>query len=118
MKLEQQVTSLELSKKLCELGAKQESLFYWTRRTDNKKIFIKDYGVYQGKRPDNDDEFSAFTVAELGNILDFYDQQKTDKHGFNEYISKRGDIEMSDRNPANSLAKMLIYLLENNLIEL
>jgi hypothetical protein len=29
MKLEQQVTSLELSKKFRGLGAKQESLFWW-----------------------------------------------------------------------------------------
>ena len=29
MKLEDQVVSLELAKKLKELGVKQESLFYW-----------------------------------------------------------------------------------------
>ena len=29
MKLEQQVVSLELAKKLKELGVKQDSLFYW-----------------------------------------------------------------------------------------
>ena len=31
MKLENQVTNLELSRKLKELGVKQESLFWWVR---------------------------------------------------------------------------------------
>jgi hypothetical protein len=31
MKIEKQVISLELSKKLKELGIKQESAFYWER---------------------------------------------------------------------------------------
>lgn len=70
MKIEQQVTSLEISKRLKELGVKQESLFYWSS-----------YGMKFKKEtheliPENEinpsfmeDYISAFTVAELGEML-------------------------------------------------
>ena len=80
MKLEQQVTSLELSKKLKELGVKQEGLFLWTLDESYDKegtLLMKDgHGHYSLL-----DEFcsysfnkynyncSAFTVAELGELL-------------------------------------------------
>lgn len=39
MNLEQQVTNLELSKKLKSLGVKQESLFWWVREMTNKRNY-------------------------------------------------------------------------------
>ena len=86
MKLEQQVTSLKLSKKLKELGVKQESLFLWFRYWKFPKVEEPSYE----KREDwisvenelyyKSDKFkdptgynkliaSAFTVAELGEML-------------------------------------------------
>ena len=44
MKLQNQVCSLELSKKLKELGVKQESLWYWIRDDDNVGIGFSEYG--------------------------------------------------------------------------
>src|SRR5438874_1108848 len=78
MKLEQQVCSLELAKKLKELGAKQESLFYWVDLNfGGARGELKPYPMfYQQQRPwDKGDLYSehwlasAFTVAELGEML-------------------------------------------------
>src|SRR3990167_9737514 len=76
MKLENQVTSLELSKRLKELGIKQDSLFWWIIPTDsdykanpkNKSVLIYEKELCRdgncGHKP-----ISAFTVSELGELL-------------------------------------------------
>ena len=76
MKLEEQVCSLELAKRLKELGVKQESLFRWThalawsKSTDGRKTpgRGKDYVEY-GNAKAHKDFIAAFTVAELGEML-------------------------------------------------
>lgn len=69
MKLEQQVISLELSKRLKELGVKQESLFQWKHNTESTSGSIDDWVLTQyGTVPyeiNSDYHASAFTVAEL-----------------------------------------------------
>lgn len=153
MKLEHQVTSLELSKRLKELGVKQESLFYWMEYT-NKRTGVKEWDLnnhgqrgmneYQilgeeksGRSWNNDwdGQCSAFTVAELGEMLPF--SIKFQKHvcylsceknipdyggWFCKYESsdiirptKATDIFTADTE-ADARANMLIYLLENGLI--
>jgi len=80
MKLEQQVTSLELSKKLKELGVKQDSLFYWVDKfplvtIEPIIVDVKKFdNYYEGKTEDfaralKNNIYSAFTVAELGNLM-------------------------------------------------
>jgi len=59
MKLEEQVTSLELSKKLKTLGVKQESAFYWDSDSEMQQWSVRRYRGF----------YSAFTVAELGEML-------------------------------------------------
>lgn len=121
MKLEQQVVSLELAKKLKELGVKQESEFYWTEFFgDRYEIKHKDFA--SGGQTGN---CSAFTVAELGEMLpDGYVAVKQPDgwyHGdyahdledgifVNTHLGSNADTE------ADARAKMRIYLLENNLI--
>src|SRR6185369_17718313 len=73
VKLESQVCSLELAKRLKELGVKQESLFIWSawvshspeENTDchdlHWEVVSKEFG--------NPGWYSAFNVAELGEIL-------------------------------------------------
>ena len=64
MKLEEQVCSLELAKKLKELGVKQDGYFSW--ELIYKKWEIRPDCCYE----DLDNVMvSAFTVAELGEIL-------------------------------------------------
>lgn len=121
MKLEDQVCSLELSKKLKYLGVKQESLWYW------KGGFLRSDESIGEQYKDRDDCYSAFTVAELGEMLpktiekDFglhfleiqrdYENKWRFQYGINtHFTSLENDTE------ANARAKMLVYLLENKLL--
>ncbi len=123
MKLESQVTSLELSKKLSELGVKQEGLFVWIIR--NNKYFP----VHASMVVQTEGQFySAYTVAELGELLpEGFESHKTILPPEN--LSKNPDLDTSDyyirsfgkgiynKKEAYARAEMLIYLLENNLIK-
>jgi hypothetical protein len=76
MKLEQQVVSLELAKKLKELGVKQESLFYWNRHKSEIS-----WGLSQTNcsKISHWETISAFTVAELGELLPRIEQYRMKK---------------------------------------
>jgi len=67
MKLEDQVVSLELSMKLKKLGVKQDSLFCWKLQRSGKYRLVYEEKLsaigFMGEI------FSAFTVAELFNML-------------------------------------------------
>lgn len=72
MNLENQVVSLELAKKLKELGVKQESLYWWVNEYQEMKggisastWLLKDWKEAQGYKK----HISAFIVAELVNEL-------------------------------------------------
>jgi len=128
MKLENQVTSLELAKKLKELGVKQESLFYYRFATDGhtNKTDLN----YGESHKDNDYAscVSAYTAAELGELL-----PTEEKDGLGFFSGKaingwfcevknykvmpyeRLHVELQHDTDANARAKMLIYLIENDL---
>lgn len=130
-KLEKLCCSLELAKKLKELGVEQESVFYWTgkalfssghaleRLNGTRKIVIQ-----PGQLPV--DGFSAFTAGELGELLPEWfnswreEEQKDDEKWFCWEDAKRTEkIEMQQApTEADARGKMLIYLLENKLITL
>lgn len=154
MKLEQQVTSLEISKKLKELGMKQESLFYWRLGYSTEDHFengvstgrkgnFRDYELtyYPKPRYETADfkwnqadlqklyetEVSAFTVAELGEMLpdDYISGQvpldaadgkwKCLRLSFPEFEPWNKFWEYADTE-ADARGKMLIYLIESNLL--
>src|ERR1700722_10767936 len=80
MQLSDQVISLELSKKLCDLGVTQESYFYWLKICDDYKIFHAENDncdqhsgpgdiTFLNMRKKRNEAFSAFTTAELGEML-------------------------------------------------
>lgn len=141
MKLEQQVVSLELAQKLKELGVKQESFFIWKQCINKQLACYQIPTVSTHKNVDNDDEIiaSAFTVAELGEML----PSGLSKDGKNyrihivngnglkylDYVTYENGtptfllqgypmLANSKDTEADARAKMLIYLLENKLITL
>lgn len=93
MDVEKQVCSLELSKKLKELNINQESIFYYEVFTENSyKIHFASHSfkVFEG-----DNIYSAFTVAELGNIIPNYVLTKDAEpfNGFRIFIEKFLSVE-------------------------
>lgn len=87
MNIEDQVCSLELAKKLKNIGVKQESLFYFTKyvrngidwcdfeiirkdQTNNYEYLLeRTQGSYMSTSPFVEESCSAFTVAELMNCI-------------------------------------------------
>src|SRR5260370_11682568 len=137
MKLEAEVTSLELSKKLKELGVKQESAFYWERSmfTDGWEL----QSIERASLKASYEIYSAFTVAELGEMLpssikytlaggrkpkySHYLHMLSSDHfssgkwtvSYSTYRSNR-TIDFMDDSEADARAKMLIYLLEMKMV--
>lgn len=141
---ENQVCSLELSKRLKELGVKQESLFCWTTNLDLEFL--------PTNIRNNDICIAAFTAAELGEILPnritvpdaepfdnfvitinkFYNVNEdrsltnnyilnyscdsTSASGIDAWMSRKLIKNIFDPNLANAMARMLIFLIENKLI--
>lgn len=130
MKLEQQVVSLELAKKLKELGVPRESYFYWVNQYDRKlgwTGFIIQKSCNKALLCDKGDElfgepiiYSAFTVAELGILLpeDFFlSLGRTLSGGWCLQLDEVEQTMLYADIEADIRAKMLIYLLENNLLQ-
>jgi hypothetical protein len=71
MKIEEQVTNLKISKKLKDLGVKQNSLFYWEHQPLTSKTNEANYHIVFGKYPNYDERYhiSAFTSSELGEMF-------------------------------------------------
>jgi hypothetical protein len=120
VKSENQVCSLELSKRLEELGVKQESLFCWCGEVGHINLELN--AVYDSECNPYYKICSAFTVAELGDILpNWFDSGRREENDYMcRVFEKESDIRHHtfDGTEANARAKMLIYLLENKLMEL
>jgi len=125
--LEKQVCSLELAKELNKLlGDKApESIWSWIEDQRDYKwgVFNDDQIRYEVKTKENFITYPAYTCAELGEMLDFFKEEKTDKHGFDEFridrfISEEETAIFMEENEANARAKMLIHLIKEGLIKL
>ena len=143
---EQEVVSLDLSKKLEELGLPQQSLFYWEVPREQRKVHdgvIQIVNELPGKGNVRSRFFfyySAFTAAELKELLppsiplykdslDSADLRITREYNsstqtINEWCCwyQRPDTgsalveQFGGSSMTDALAKMLIYLLENRLL--
>lgn len=134
MKLQAQVCNLDLARKLKKLGVKQEGLFYWVRKWDGETgawdVFNKDDIALDVV----DDHASAFTVAELGEMLPIRINAKVKHHGISSELLQiqKGhfgdtpevqwqviyyDVQFKNApTEADARARMLIYLLEKKLV--
>ena len=114
--MENQVCSLDLARKLKELGVKQESLFYYQGQ---QKEFDKGFGyiLELGKVLNWKGAvfLSAFTVAELGEMIYpiFFSGISKRSDGTWGIESEHYEVRTTE---ADARAKVLIYLIENKLI--
>jgi hypothetical protein len=141
--LDQQVVSLDLAKRLKELGVKQESFFKWIKANHPTEACAKPAIQYNCTMENYDNtlvhdnwtltSWAAFTVAEIGKMLprhiiqndiEYYYTQLPTKHldkwiiFYRNTFSSWDGQDQEDANEANCRAKMLIYLLENKLCEI
>lgn len=111
MELEKQVCSFELAKRLKELRVKQESFYLWD-------------GVDRDLHRSDDDQwlidrcYSAFTVAELGEMLPKNCRTRRSIDHKDDWLVDSLSTDHMAHSPteADARANMLIYLLENGLI--
>lgn len=122
MKLKQQVTNLELSKKLKELGVKQESQFYWygnanmntLQRVEPMEIISK----ADGKMFHGGVLYSAYTVAESGEMLpDYFKSGRYNGKYYADQYEDNFDLLKGYSTEADARGEMVAYLFENNLSE-
>lgn len=116
MKLEDQICSIELSKRLKELGVKQESFFIWT------PLQLAAYHSMSKVKEKRGDWISAFTVAELGDMLPpFVTTEKylcKNKPRFNTHEKETIECHSwHDDKEADARAKMLVHLIEKGLVK-
>lgn len=140
--LDKQVVSLPIAKKLKELGCKQKSSFFWVRgfrRERNAKagkwIYIEDENYYLCPKEGWQLHYekhrchhvSAYTVAELGEMLpkevrgnylqicrSFDDGWFV---GYGDHMNLNGFKVEDGKTEADARGKMLIYLLENKIVD-
>jgi hypothetical protein len=136
MKIESQVVNLELSKKLKELGVKQESLFYWSKlsiQTEYRLELRQNIFNQEWIFADFSDYISSFTSSELFEIIFQKNNENLEETGYLEIIIEMvyrsgGDFYrlknnlyeglIDELNLCNALAKMIIHLIENKLLEI
>lgn len=128
MNLKDQVSSIELSKRLKELGVKQKSIFYWVRVGLNVVTCEENWkveGLIHNLEVMPPNYISAFTVAELGNILpriilykgvsgflQIYKSVDDDWIcDYSSYLGKSLFKSSLNESESNARAEMLIYLL-------
>lgn len=131
MNINEQICSMELAKRLKELGVKQESLFYRFGEENFQYIFCKEYEQYSPNvNLDIKDGYSAFTAAELFEMLpsslvidDCLSISKSKNNIYTalyDHITEEinyYNIIVHDENLSNCLAKILICFLEKKLKE-
>lgn len=123
MKLEDQVVSLPLAKRLKELGVKQEAMFHWLERAYEPKPFLYKFDEWQDAKESTKkyggNYCGAFTVAELGEMLpEVVECDKFNGDWCIVYLNGKLDAyACDDKSEADARAKMLIYLIEKGVVK-
>ncbi len=123
MNLSAQVCSLELAKRLKELGVKQESLFRWQNPfNDNSWEATALKKEYIEKNNPNPENYAAFTSAEISNLLPILINRKqlniTKELDNIWVVYYEHPIYWKSNSLADALALMIFYLIDNGLMEL
>ena len=116
MKKEKQVVCLELAREMKELGATQDSLWHWTWAEWNGETEMVLITQDEAGRTSKE-IWSAYTVAELGEILPYYVHSYKEDARSGRWCCDEGDKQCFSNTEANARAKMLIYLVECNKIQ-
>ena len=125
MKLQEQCVSLDLAKKMKELGFEQESMFKWHDCSDCYDCNEEDHTNHWEISLTKDimvKGISAYTVAELGEMLPWDITIHRDINlGWHivfqaDGLTEKDMIFSEDISEADARAKMLCYLKENKLI--
>lgn len=131
MNLESQVVSLELAKRLKELGVKYNNLFIWGRygkKNDSDRDWCLDH---QSNASWMEEWYSAYTSSELLELLPkqikwhFYTQIPSSnedwviyyRDAFGTLKNKDEKVEVCAISECDARAKMLIFLLEKGIIK-
>lgn len=124
MKLQDQIVSLELAREMKELGFPQESLFWWISPRQTESYI--DYASY-GTRFKKEISCSAYTVAELGNMIperiENFKAFQMGKYNDNWVIKYEGIeselnvIRFQEKTEADLRAKLVIDLKKEKLIK-
>ncbi len=121
MTLEQICVSLELSKKLKELGVDAPSYFKWESREGGYSEIFHSKATSCAHA-----YYPAYIASELGELLPIfaraYNQLSIEKGSVYKWAvkyecSREGECAIYDDKLSDALAKTLIYLLENGLIK-
>ena len=114
MSMEWQVSNLELSKKLKELGVRQDrSLYYW--HVDENGSFLDTSPVDQdlSKRIGGKENVSAFTVAELGIM-----QKNIHSFVIDSLLSEESLLFLESATEADARGFRLGVIIKNNILSL
>lgn len=117
MKIKYQVVNLELSKKIKELGIKQDGEFYYGKSSEENSGETKnDHHLYFSLSSSlNEEQYSAFTASELLELLPKY--TKVEIINNRDFQCSYKEYHTFESTLSDLLAKMLIHLIENKLIE-
>ena len=122
MKLEDQVVSLDLARRLKELGVKQDSFVTWDSphkdRLDYPDTLVFTGSINRSEPQPRDRYAAAFTVAELLDLLpDGCSIQRSGIMEANYVCWKIHTYSKHSETAAKGLAKMLIYLIEQGILK-
>lgn len=130
MNIEDQVCSLEYAKILKKLGVEQKSLFYYCNGCAEEYQITVEETLELPQCPAHGDNYSAFTVAELGEMLgNQIASGKGGKQYNEEYVCfsivhtkefkpRYKSYQTTAKTEANARAEMLIYLIASKFIEI
>lgn len=118
MTIEQQVCTVGLGKKLNELGVKQESYFWWfaknVKEPRRSKTVVESCTKRRFSQRQGERKIFRFTVAELGEMLP--ERCRYWRSGLRGQKEQKQMGTQTADTEADARAKMLIYLIENQLV--